>query len=280
MYVMEERPIKSYVARSREANDKTSDSYLDINSSGLHKNFYFQTIRKKGRSDYQLIYVEQGTLALIEGEEEITLTSGGFVLYRPGEPQNYCQKGGVCYWVHFTGTQAEELLRDAGLSTTHYFQGKRHEAVVTRFFEKLIFHYARRAPLRKITLCSDLIALLSVLGGLIQEPSAELTRDERLRPIVLQMHRDYAKPIDLDAYAEVVGLSRGRFLHLFKAVMGVSPYAYILDLRLSHGAELLLTSSDPISAISFAVGFSDPLYFSRLFKKKYAISPEKFRGKA
>jgi AraC-like DNA-binding protein len=68
-------------------------------------------------------------------------------------------------------------------------------------------------------------------------------------------------------------------MHLFKEVTGTSPYAYVLEQRLIRAAELLLSSDDPVSQISYLVGFSDPLHFSRLFKKKYGLSPEHFRKK-
>ena len=71
---MEERKIKRYIVRATESHDKVSEHYLCINSCGLHKNSYFQTIRKNGRSDYQLLYVEEGVLILLDGEREITLT--------------------------------------------------------------------------------------------------------------------------------------------------------------------------------------------------------------
>ena len=277
---MEERKIKRYIVRATESHDKVSEHYLCINSCGLHKNSYFQTIRKNGRSDYQLLYVEEGVLILLDGEREITLTPGGFVLYSPNVPHNYYQKEGVCYWVHFTGGSVEEILRDASLQGLHYYQGKRHEPSITRCFEKMIFHYVQRSPLRTATLNADLVALLAELGGTVQGGSDEKVTDDRLRPIVLHMHRNYAATIDLDHYAEMIGLSRGRFLHLFREVIGVSPYAYVLELRLSRSAELLLDSDEPISSIAFSVGFSDPLYFSRLFKKRFSVSPDHFRRQA
>lgn len=274
---MEERKMRYYLARKTESNDKASERYLYVNSCGLHKNSYFQTIRQRGRKDYHLLYVEQGTLVLLEGEQEITLTPGGFVLYPPSEPQNYYQKKGVCYWIHFSGCATEELLSDAGLQGIRYHQCKRHEPMITRCFEKMIFHYAQSTPLRNATLCADLTALISAIGSALQIGRSEAVKDERLRPIILHMHRYYAEPIDLDRYAEMIGLSRGRFLHLFREVIGVSPYAYVLDLRLSRAAELLFSAEEPISSIAVSVVFSDPLYFSRLFKKHFSVSPEQFR---
>lgn len=273
---MNERPIRLYNGDIYDSKNYISKKFAAVNSCGVHVDAWQHTIRTKGRVDYHLLYVESGELtAELDGKKQVILP-GGFLLYPPHVKQDYIQKTGVCYWIHFTGTKIEELLEDAGLLGVHVYQGSRHELTVTRIFERLIFHYALRTSFRELILCADLISFLTEIGKLAQiDRVANI--DERLRPVVLKMNKQYAEEIDLDAYADMVGLSRGRFLHLFKEIMGVSPYAYVLDLRLSCAAELLLSSDDPVSEIAFSVGFSDPLYFSRLFKKKHHQSPEHFR---
>jgi len=69
-------------------------------------------------------------------------------------------------------------------------------------------------------------------------------------------------------------------MHMFKEAMGVSAYSYVLDLRLSKAAELLLSSELSIAEIAYETGFSDPLYFSRIFRKRCGSSPEAFRSTA
>ncbi|KGQ35878.1 helix-turn-helix domain-containing protein, partial [Gallibacterium genomosp. 1] len=49
------------------------------------------------------------------------------------------------------------------------------------------------------------------------------------------------------------------------------------DQRINYAKQLLFTTNDPISSISRNVGFTDPLYFSRVFKKKVGVSPKVFR---
>ena len=274
---MEVKKVHVFDGGVRDKSDnRISDHFLHVNSCGVNVDSYMNVIRPNGRSDYQLLYAESGIIELLRNGTHHTVPTGGFILYRPGEAQNYLQKKGKYYWVHFSGSVAEELLRTAGLGEGFYFLGRSVEPSVIRAFERLIYHYPHRSPQRELALAADLITLVTELGRIAQnEPP--IFGDTRLRPVILSMNRNFKKEINLDAYAAEIGLSRSRFLHLFKEATGKSPYAYVLELRLHRAAELLISSAEPISQIAFSVGFSDPLYFSRLFKKHFGKSPEAFR---
>ena len=60
---------------------------------------------------------------------------------------------------------------------------------------------------------------------------------------------------------------------LFKRAFGLAPVAYRNRLRLSRAREFLVSSTANVSETAFAVGFSDPLYFSRVFHKTFGVTP-------
>ena len=64
---------------------------------------------------------------------------------------------------------------------------------------------------------------------------------------------------------------------IFKDIMGDSPINYLIRIRLSKAKELLENSKLSIKEISEAIGYKDPYYFSKLYKKYYGISPSKHR---
>jgi len=59
--------------------------------------------------------------------------------------------------------------------------------------------------------------------------------------------------------------------------VGYSPHAYLIKVRLERAKELLITTSFNVSEISFAVGYENPLYFSRMFKKYTGVSPANYK---
>ena len=59
--------------------------------------------------------------------------------------------------------------------------------------------------------------------------------------------------------------------------MGTSPMQYILGIRVRNAQTLLETTDDSISNIASIVGYDNPMYFSRLFRKAKGVSPAGYR---
>ena len=84
----------------------------------------------------------------------------------------------------------------------------------------------------------------------------------------------YDCDLKVETLVKICGISGTYFQKIFQANFGMSPQQYILGKRLSH-AKTIIDSGDfnSISEVALSVGYNDPLYFSRAFKKKYGASP-------
>lgn len=80
---------------------------------------------------------------------------------------------------------------------------------------------------------------------------------------------------DLNAYLNSLPFNTEYLKKMFKRETGLTPLQYLTDKRLESAARTLATfcGKGNISETAHLCGFSDPLYFSRLFKKKYGVSP-------
>ncbi|MFQ5609817.1 MAG: helix-turn-helix domain-containing protein, partial [Woeseiaceae bacterium] len=56
------------------------------------------------------------------------------------------------------------------------------------------------------------------------------------------------------------------------------PMAFFIQLRMRHACRLLDLSDRPVKIVALETGYSDPYYFSRVFKKAMGLSPEKYRA--
>ncbi len=77
----------------------------------------------------------------------------------------------------------------------------------------------------------------------------------------------------MDDLAAQAGVSADHLRDLFHKRFGVRPVEYRTNLRLARAHELLASSGLNVKEISHQAGYSDPLYFSRVFKQRYGISP-------
>ena len=91
------------------------------------------------------------------------------------------------------------------------------------------------------------------------------------------LDQNFTSPITLDSLSETVYISKHYLSHLFKEQTGVSPIKYLTSKRMEKACELLSETELPVSEVSKAVGYENPLYFSQVFKRIYGISPVKYR---
>jgi AraC-like DNA-binding protein len=96
--------------------------------------------------------------------------------------------------------------------------------------------------------------------------------DKAIRYFTLQ----YAREILIAEVARELGYHRTHFSKIFRQVVGLPPQTYLLQIRMKKAAELLKQSLT-IEQVASSVGFADPLYFSRQFKKMYNVSPSRYR---
>ena len=64
---------------------------------------------------------------------------------------------------------------------------------------------------------------------------------------------------------------------LFKKIHGVSPIQYVIDLKLDFASHLLQSGLYTVGEAAQRSGFSDPKYFSRIFKARFSLSPKEYQ---
>lgn len=82
------------------------------------QNDIFEECRSNGRGDFQFLYVVEGIPVFVLDNQSIETSAGTLVLYKPYEPQKYIYsttKNVRVYWIHFFGTEFEEILKNIPL---------------------------------------------------------------------------------------------------------------------------------------------------------------------
>ena len=100
---------------------------------------------------------------------------------------------------------------------------------------------------------------------------------EEMDSAVRYFHENYNKLISIEDYAASQHMSVSWFIRNFKEYTESTPAQYILSLRISNAQTLLETTNYNVTEIAEIVGYDNPLYFSRLFKKQSGMSPSDFR---
>lgn len=240
------------------------------------------THRPRGRLDYQLLYIASGKAHFyFHGVEQI-VTAGNMVLYRPKEEQRYYYYGvdqTEVYWVHFTGNNVKNILRKYGFSDHAHVIHTGTSLDYKRIYLQMIQELKLGKPDYEEVLVHYL-QLLFVLIHRLQEKQprkkSQFLMDE-MDAAVKHFHEHYHQPISIENYAAEHGMSVSWFIRNFKEYTGYTPTQYLLSLRISNAQSLLESTNYTVSEISGIVGYDNPFYFSRIFKKHNGMSPAEFR---
>jgi len=101
--------------------------------------------------------------------------------------------------------------------------------------------------------------------------------DWRIRRAVKEMREDPGATPNVDRLARAAGLSRAHFFRLFGQATGVTPNVFLNVLRLESAVTSMVTTQEPVAAVSDRLGFSAPSHFTRFFRDHAGVTPTAFR---
>ena len=102
----------------------------------------------------------------------------------------------------------------------------------------------------------------------------------RLQLMMQYIHQKSAYNISLSDIADQAKVSKSTALNLFQRYLGISPVTYLINYRLQEAAKLLTATEKKVTAISKDTGFDSVDYFCKAFKKYYKLTPTEYRKKA
>lgn len=244
------------------------------------------TYRPRGRLDFQIIYIASGRayFHFDNPENETIVTAGNIVLFRPKEFQKYEYYGTdktEVYWVHFTGSDVTNLLRKYGFP-----DGRRVFTVGTsleyeRVFKRMILELQRCQDDYEEMLTLLLRQLLIVFCRELRKE--HVSKNEymahEMDTAAAYFHENYNQDISIEKYAASRGMSVSWFIRNFKKYNGTTPMQFVTFIRITNAQMLLETTNYAVNEISRIVGYDNPLYFSRLFRRQKGCPPSQCRKK-
>lgn len=256
-------------------NKKSDKHPIMINTAGYYESSVpFETYNKIGRLDYYLIYVIEGQLDVFIDKDIYEVKRGGMILFQPNYPYKYKGKPPAHYlYVHFTGSYADEFLKDCGFDNYPCIIENKFNVDVQNKFNLMIdtFLFAEQLSFLK---CSYM--LQEILVG-FRQSQIDKSIVSPLKTSLKHIHSFYTTKIEIPLLAKMENLSNSRYIAVFKKQTGKSPNEYIIDLRMQFAKNLIENTNMSIKQISERVGYSDQYFFSRLFKKNFGVSPMGYR---
>ena len=215
----------------------------------------------------------------------------GAVLYDFGDEKMLSREGEVAF-IPKGATYEAGILGEGAAYTAINFEADFSETPCPRVYSLEKFHDAdymasNISDMYKFGTQADRYRCLSLFYGLLSHLSAEENahydkeKFSIIAPAVAYLKKHvYDSSLKGDMLYRLCGISGTYFRKIFALRFGKTPQQYILSTRLSHAKAIIASGDfDTITEVAFSVGFHDPLYFSKAYKKAYGVSPsEASRG--
>ena len=116
------------------------------------------------------------------------------------------------------------------------------------------------------------------INGAMNKERDNTTRQsmERAKQYIMENYQD--PDLSVEQICRILHMSPAYFSTMFKKATGQTYIGYLTDVRLNKAVELLNMTDDKTYVIAAKVGYQEQNYFSYVFKKKFGVSPTKFRG--
>ena len=129
----------------------------------------------------------------------------------------------------------------------------------------------------KVFCMGTILYLLGRVFSEFRQDSQSFTSIEtQIERMANHIERNCAQALTLEALARTANMSPSSFSHHFRAIREVSPIEYLIRCRLRKAVSMFATHND-IRQIAQECGFVEQAYFSRLFRKRFGLSPSEFR---
>lgn len=239
------------------------------------------------RNHYLFHYIISGRGVLHSNDERevthyYTLGQGEGFLICPGQINTYAADKADPWkyvWLEFDGLRAAEYLTSAGLGVGQpiYRPESAAGGAAVRDTMLYIADHPDASTLHLIGhLCLFLDGVIRTSSTRKKAPGSQL-QDFYMQEAVAYMEHNYQRELTVAEIADACKLNRSYFSKLFHENMGCPPQEFLIRLRLSKAAEMMRTTSRPISEISMLCGYPNQLHFSHAFKKRYGMPPREWR---
>ena len=184
----------------------------------------------------------------------------------------------IVYWINFTGTLSQDFAQRLLMKMDN---GVAHVGVLNNIvsdFDHLLALGARGYTATNVIHAVHILQqALSFLALQLRLTMFNNSSSFDLEAVEGLMRNSLHQELSLDTLAHYSQLSKFHFAKKFKELTDSSPIQHFINMKIQHACSQLDNSDIAIKDIASGLGYSDPYYFSRLFKKLVGMSPKQYR---
>lgn len=269
------------LSASRQLAEHALTRHLYVEGLGYYPNAAGHQMTRDSHDDCLIIYCVSGGGELKVRDITYPVREGDLLVLPKGVAHQYHADRSdpwSMYWAHFNGKSALAFLQNLMPGQSSYVIPVGIHSKLIADFESLLSVQQTGYQFARFLYASNLLAqILTYMAILVPKAGTQSGHYIDLDKIHGLMEQHLTDHIDLDTLAKSANLSKYHFAKKYKELTGQSPIQHFLHRKMERACYLLDMSNDSVANISESLGYEDPQYFSRLFKKVIGISPRQYR---
>lgn len=183
-------------------------------------------------------------------------------------------------WLEFDGLRVKEAISVAGLSYDQPIYRAKSRDLREEMKNEMLYitNHSDASPFHLIGHLFLFLDYLTRSCAQLYTQNHSKLRDFYMKEAMNYIEQNFQNDISVEDIAKVCRLNRSYFGKIFKDAVGKSPQEFLLNYRMIKATELLKLTSLSVADIGNAVGYQNPLHFSRAFKNVYGVSPRTWRN--
>ncbi len=234
--------------------------------------------RPEGADQYILIYCTDGKGTIETGGQTYHLgKTCAFCIPRGQKHRYYADRDDPwsILWVHFKGEHTKYFPLDSPkIIHMNSRQGNNRMMVL---FNLLFRVLEKNYTLGNFIYLSQVLSLILSEIYFREKTDESLMQDRHVTAVIRFMYQNLSRNLTLEEISGEVRLSKSYLSSIFKAQTGKAPMEFFIHLKMQEACELLKSTDLYIYEVSSRLGYEDPYYFSRLFKKTVGLSPRDYK---
>ena len=251
---------------------------VSLGKSTHKKNLHIQ---HQSKHHHCLIYCQSGQGIIDHKNKKRTVNRGDLVIGTPHQVFSFISsqdKPTTLFWINFSGKLADDFAERLLMKMD---EGLAHVGILSNIindFDNLLAlgsrGYTATNVIHAVHVLQQALSFLALqlrLTAFNQNTAFDIEAIETL------MRNNLHQDLSLDTLAHYSELSKFHFAKKFKELTDTAPIQHFINMKMQHACFKLDNTEHTIKQIADSLGYSDPYYFSRLFKKTIGMSPKQYR---
>lgn len=234
---------------------------------------------------YIMLFVLEGKgYAEFNNGESKKLTKGDFLIYYPKQRHYFYANENdpmEIMWIYFQGTHCQAMLDNMGLKKSEPLHHLFISHSIQRTLNTIINALGMNDDPQRLAATGETMILFSYIKNTLEGRNRlkeNYKQDTAIARVISFIEENYHMDINIDILCNHVNYSRSYLSRLFKKEVNMTIPEYANTIRIQHAKILLSESTMSMREVASSVGFSDPYYFSNVFKSFTGCSPSTYRS--